>query len=131
MRNDFVHRPMLTGEEYAVDVVKVRKFNFASNMSQCLPDELGYGAQFYIKQKCITVLGNMNVQNYIHNVLEVAIPYLQQLHNPFAQQDNARFHIAAATTSFFRNSQVPGPPRCLDFSHPSLIKDLHRSKYEV
>lgn len=64
----------------AIGAVKGKKFDFAYNVSQRLPEEVWHGVQF-------------------HSVLEpAAIPYLEHLENTFFLQN---FIISAAVTTIF------------------------------
>ncbi|CAH1960067.1 unnamed protein product [Acanthoscelides obtectus] len=85
---------------------------------------IAYGS----RSPLIFIRGNMNVQRYIHEVLEPhLLPYLATLADPTFQQDNARPHVARVTIDFFQHNDVtllPWPPRSPDLSPIEHVWDM-------
>ncbi|GFV23058.1 transposable element Tcb1 transposase [Trichonephila clavipes] len=65
------------------------------------------GIGYHSRTPLVRIVGTLNSQRYISEVLEpVVLPYLQSLATAILQQDNARPHGARIVQRFFVNHQI-------------------------
>ncbi|GFW49730.1 transposable element Tcb1 transposase [Trichonephila clavipes] len=78
------------------------------------------GIGYYSRTPLVRIVGTLNSQRYIFEVLEPAVlPYLQGLATAIFQQDNAWPHVERIVQRFFVNHQIellPWPARSPDLS---------------
>ncbi|GFW31981.1 uncharacterized protein TNCV_54621 [Trichonephila clavipes] len=78
------------------------------------------GIGYHSRTPLVCIVGTLNSQRYISEVLEpVVLPYLQGLTTAIFQQDNASPHVARISQRFFDNHQIellPWPVHSLDLS---------------
>ncbi|GFW06625.1 transposable element Tcb1 transposase [Trichonephila clavipes] len=78
------------------------------------------GVRYHSRTPLVRIVGTLNSQRYISEVLkQVILPYLQGLVPAIFQQDNARPHVARIVQRFFVNHQIdllPWPARSSDLS---------------
>ncbi|GFV70287.1 transposable element Tcb1 transposase [Trichonephila clavipes] len=83
------------------------------------------GIGYHSRTPLVRIVGTLNSQRYISEVLEpVVLPYLQGLATAIFQHDNARPHMARIVQRFFVNHQIElllWPARSPDFS---LIENM-------
>ncbi|GFU34311.1 transposable element Tcb1 transposase [Trichonephila clavipes] len=76
------------------------------------------GILYHSRTPLIRIVGTLNSQRYISEVLEpVVLPILQGLVTAIFQQNNARKHVARIVQRFFINHQIellPWPARSPD-----------------
>ncbi|GFW05837.1 transposable element Tcb1 transposase [Trichonephila clavipes] len=72
------------------------------------PDNMVWeGIRYHSRSPLVHIVGTLNSQRYISEVLEpVDLPYLQGLLTAIFQQDNARPHVARIFQRFFVNHQI-------------------------
>ncbi|GFX23219.1 transposable element Tcb1 transposase [Trichonephila clavipes] len=78
------------------------------------------GIRYHSRTPLLRIVGTLNTQPYISEVLErVVLPYFHGLATAIFQQDNARPHVARIVQRFFVNHQIellPWPARSPDLS---------------
>ncbi|GFV06538.1 transposable element Tcb1 transposase [Trichonephila clavipes] len=78
------------------------------------------GIGYHSSSPLVRIVGTLNSQSYISEVLEpVVFPYLQGLATAVFQQDNARPHVERIVHRFFVNHEIellPCPVRYPDLS---------------
>ncbi|GFW47421.1 transposable element Tcb1 transposase [Trichonephila clavipes] len=78
------------------------------------------GIGYHFRTPLVRIVGFLNTQRYISEVLEsVVLPYLQGLATAIFQQDNARPHVARIVQRIFVYHQIellPWPARSPDLS---------------